>query len=222
MGKMVCRRSLAWCVGPGGAREKEEEEEEECAGWLGHAVLLAGDLLQPKVCSPALIPVPGWGQPQPWAVGAGPTGDSHPSWGTERCPVLGAPCPPRPPCCQVCAGRVCPLLLPCPGQSPLAQPLLLTRGCPPALLRALNWDTALHQGLLLPSRSLAVAPRAAVTRTGLPHPAMGPVPAAGGGGGDGASACPFTPACGGLRRWHHMSPCPPSPALLRPPKSIGT
>lgn len=98
-----------------------------------------------------------------------------------------------------------------PGAAPPAQPLLLTRGCPPALLRALNWDRALHQRLV-PSWSLAVAPGAAVTRMGLPHPAMGPIPTGGGGGGDGAGACPFTPACRGLWRWHHMSSCPPSPA----------
>lgn len=139
-----------------------------------------------KVFPPALIPVPGWGQPQPWPVRAGPTDDSHPPWGTEQCPVLGVPCLPHPLCCQACAGRVCPLLLPCPGLSHQAQLLLLTRGCPPALLRALNCTEG-----SFPAGALPWLP-------GLPHPAMGPVPVGGGGGGDRASACPFTPTSWGI------------------------
>lgn len=81
----------------------------------------------------SLIPVPGWGQPQPWPVRPGPTDDSHPPWGTERCPVLGEPCPPCPLCCQVCAGRVCPLLLLFWGSPPgtAAAPHPGVPPCPP-------------------------------------------------------------------------------------------
>lgn len=81
LGKVVCRRSLVWCVGlEGTERRMRREGKKEYTGWLGHAVLLARDILQPKVCSPALIAVSGWRQPQPWPVRAAPTDDSHPPW----------------------------------------------------------------------------------------------------------------------------------------------
>lgn len=168
---------------------------------------------------------------------AGPTAASHPlrvrgragAWSCAWC--LGVPCPPLPPPLpDRCQGRCARSSSPSPSYLLPEAALHLAPSCPLAPCpcgRALPGPrsrpelggTALGQGFL-PSWSLARAPRAATTRTGLP-----------GGGG----TCPrlshsvgwrrrgrgkrlplhlcLLGGCGGLQRWHHMSPCPPSPAL---------